>query len=257
MKRIFKPILTAFTLAVFSQTSNAQEAESIIENKTFYYEQGINVSQFIKQYASLNSASVANLPYLITGNIGYKRFGLRYGANYVIDNVSTFTPADPFSSNTTSIDEKQKSSTGYFRLGVFHSKNFGKRWRALYGLDYAMTMGTTSSDSKTTSSNNGNFNTFSSETSANSSSKLNLMGGGPFLSVQFFVNKNCSIGTELSYYYMFGDNKETTKSSNTTTQSQNGVVISVTNTSSNFTTTEKFQNATVFAPTSIFFNFRF
>lgn len=256
MKNILKPIMATLTLLSLHSKSYSQEAESIFENKKVYYEQGLNITQFIKQYASFNNSSVNGLPYLVTGNIGFKKFGIRYGANYIIDNESTVTPSDPTSTNNTSVDEKNKLNNGNFRLGFYHSKNIAKRWRLLYGLDYTMTLRKEVTSRHNVTSNSSSFSSFTSETTSNSTSKTMLMGGGPFLSIQFFINRSFSIGTEASYYYIFGESKDNSNSTTVNTNISFGNV-DVTSTTSNFNTTQKISNAQTFIPSSLFINFRF
>ena len=256
MRKILKPIMATLAGALLFTKVYSQDSESIIESKKFYYEQGLNITQFVKQYASLNNSNIGGLPYLITGNVGYKKWGVRYGGNYIIDNNSELTPADPNSTNTSSIDENTKTQTGNYRLGLFHSKQFGKRWRLLYGIDYVMSTSTTKTSKNNVTSSSSINSSFKSKTESNSNLKSSTMGGGPFLSIQFFINKNFSIGTESSYYYQFGKITENSNSTNTNTTVQFGTETS-TVTVTNFNTTQKSTNAQVFIPSSLFINFRF
>lgn len=121
--------------------TNAQELVKDSTQRSFYYEQGINCTQFVKQYLSFNENFSSNMPYLLTGNIGFKSIGLRYGTNYQIsqsDNSSSGTSSSSSGISTVtppSVNQKQLVTVDY-RIGFYYRKNYFKRLNLNVGIDY-------------------------------------------------------------------------------------------------------------------------
>ena len=126
-----KLITLAVALFYFTFSTSAQEAKPTdygdYSDKEFFYEQGLNATQFAKQYLSFNSLNANSLPYLFTGNLVYKHVGFRYGFNVV--NATTNSSADPTGANAifnSANTDKSKSSTYNTRGGFFTIKDYQK-----------------------------------------------------------------------------------------------------------------------------------
>jgi hypothetical protein len=187
----------------------AQELSKDSTSKKFYYEQGINCTQFVKQYLSFNDNFSSNMPYLLTGNIGYKKIGLRYGTNYQISNsksstsgtsssssgISTITPPLISESNTVAIDN---------RIGFYYRKVYFNRLNLNAGVDYLIstTIVKTRNESTTIGGTSTNL------TKSNTKTTTNARGYGAFLALNYKVWKNISIGTEAALYYISGTTKQ-------------------------------------------------
>ncbi len=189
--------------------TQGQEASKDTTTKKFYYEQGINCTQFVKQYLSFNENFNSNMPYLLTGNIGFKKIGLRYGTNYQISNsksntsgtsssssgISTITPPLIAENNTVSIDN---------RIGFYYRKVYFNRLNLNVGLDYLIstTIVKTKSESTQVGSTSTNL------TKSNTKTTTNASGYGAFLALNYKVWKNISLGTEAALYYVNGTTKQ-------------------------------------------------
>jgi hypothetical protein len=187
----------------------AQELSKDSTGKKFYYEQGINCTQFVKQYLSFNDNFSSNMPYLLTGNIGYKKIGLRYGTNYQISNsktstsgtsssssgISTITPPLISESNTVAIDN---------RIGFYYRKVYFNRLNLNVGVDYLIstTIVKTKNESTTIGGTSTNL------TKSNTKNTTNARGYGAFLALNYKVWKNVSVGTEAALYYVNGTTKQ-------------------------------------------------
>lgn len=198
-----------FLLFLFTVNVKAQEAIKDSTQKKFYYEQGINCTQFVKQYLSFNESFSSNMPYLITGNIGFKSIGLRYGTNYQIsqsDNSatgtsssnsgpSTVTPPSVNESNSVSIDN---------RIGFYYRKSYFKKLNLNVGIDYLL-----SNALVKTKNENTTVNSFSTNlTKTNTKTSTKSTGYGFVLAVNYKVWKSISIGTEAALYYVAGTSRQ-------------------------------------------------
>ena len=246
--------LVLFLFILSSLSLNAQyiltAKDSAFANKRFYYEQGINFSQFAKQYLSFNNSTfVSNLPYLLTGNLVYKQIGFRYGINATLNNTSTKDDNSSTAGANPTNTSDTKSSSIDFRSGFFYYKRIAKRLVANAGADFVYS--TLSSKIETEQSTS-----FSPGVSTTTLSKLNINNGsigfGPFVSVQYFILPKFSIGTESSYYF-YKETSSQTGESRTETNSF-GVVSTTsqsTSTKSNTTRSE------IKVPLNIFLYIRF
>jgi hypothetical protein len=199
-------------LIVFSLTAivlKAQNTATDTINKKFYYEQGINCTQFVKQYLSFNETFNSNMPYLLTGNIGFKKIGLRYGTNYQISNSknnsssssssssggSTSSPPLIAESNSINIDN---------RVGFYYRKMYFNRLSLNIGIDFLISNALVKTKNESTQVSG----TSTSETKSNTKTTTNSKGYGPFMALNYKVWKNISLGTEAALYYISGTTKQ-------------------------------------------------
>ena len=207
MTKISKIVLVTF-LTFTAINSLAQSTAIDSTQRNFYYEQGINCTQFVKQFLSFNENFATNMPYLLTGNIGYKNIGLRYGTNYQISNSKNNTEGSSSSNTGTptitppSVDELS-SITIYNRLGIYFRKIYFKRLNLNFGLDFLISNSFVKT--KTESSQIGISGT--TLTKADTKTSTKSMGYGPFMTINYNVWKNISLGTEAALYYLSGSSK--------------------------------------------------
>jgi len=260
LKRLNVAMLMA---TIFTSNLLAQETPSKPENgdytdKTFFYEQGLNCTQFVKQYLSLNATTNTNLPYLFTGNFVYKKIGLRYGFNF--NNSRASTSQDPTGTNTAfNTPNTTKTLTNVYdaRVGVFYYKRLSRRFITNIGVDFLYL----NSYIKTSSFNSTSSGTFSSSTT-NSDLKTVAtgLGCGPFISIQYFIAPRVSIGTESAIYYSMSSSNQSGNSTSTITQTINTGSGFFTQTSSTSTTNKnssKDSGTNLIVPLNLFVYFRF
>jgi hypothetical protein len=198
---------------LFAQADKSSEENKDIPEKKFFYEQGINCTQFVKQYLSFNSINISNLPYLFTGNVVYKPFGFRYGFNYIMNNSEDLGETTSLNNPTPDNDTKKITSNLFTgRMGLFYYQRINKKFVVNYGLDFLIskdyTLSQTNNSTYDVNSSGSQTTTITTATKSTSKTTVNSTGGGPFIGVQFFFNKNISIGTESSIYIVSSETKQ-------------------------------------------------
>lgn len=198
----------AYVITIAS-VAQSQELSKDSTSKKFYYEQGVNCTQFVKQYMSFNETFNSNMPYLLTGNIGFKKIGLRYGTNYQISNSKNNTSGSSSSSNgtptiTPPTTNESNSVIIDNRIGFYFRKWYFKKLSLNFGLDFLISNSLIKT--KVESSEVGGSSTIFSKSDTKTTSTSS--GYGPFLAVNFKVWKSISIGTETALYYVSGTAKQ-------------------------------------------------
>jgi len=216
----------ALSLIIKVQTAVAIKDSTSVDKK-FFYEQGFNISQFAKQFVSFNNATLnSNLPYLLTGNFVYKNFGFRYGLNAISNNSKSNANIDGSNSTNQPSSNVTKTSSLDFREGFFYHKQVAKKLVANMGIDLL------ASNSKSDITTH-DFSSFSQANSTTFDSKVTSTtesyGFGPFISIQYFLLRKLSIGTETSFYYFIENNVQNAKSTTIDTNSLGTNIISQTN----------------------------
>lgn len=207
-----------FMVGLFISNAQAQDVAKDSTSKKFYYEQGLNCTQFVKQYLSFNENLSSNMPYLLTGNIGYKNIGLRYGTNYQISNSSnnsegiSSTNTNPAIITPPTVNE-QSSVDIDNRIGFYYRKTYFKKLNLNIGLDYLISNSLIKTKTENTQVNSSGSTVSKSDTKTTSKST----GYGPCLAVNYKVWKNISIGTEAALYYFSGTTKQEASSFTATT----------------------------------------
>lgn len=191
------------------------------------FEIGINATDFIQRLISFNDLLIEDPnAYLLTAKylINHKR-ALRIGLNASFNDAEQGQILNPGSS---------QGLTSYSfdtRLGFLMNRRISNRWSAYFGIDAIYSL-----DHVETIIFNG-FET------TKLSTDRSTLGGGPAIGVQFFLNSKISISTELLIYFKYNE----TQSS----QDGNG------NGAPDVVNTSTANNATIAAPASLYFNFRF
>lgn len=187
---------------------NAQVVTADSTHKKFYYEQGINCTQFVKQYLSFNETFSSNMPYLLTGNIGFKKIGLRYGTNYQIsnskNNSSSSSSSSGGSSSSPPLIAESNSINIDNRVGFYYRKLYFNRLSLNIGIDFLISNALVKTKNESTQASG----TSTTVTKSNTKTTTNSKGYGPFMALNYKVWKNISLGTEAALYYISGTSKQ-------------------------------------------------
>jgi len=156
---------------------------------------GVQMNDLIRQVFNFNNSAttpIAN-PYLLTYNINMKKtgWGLRAGVGY---NYASTSTNDGITAATTKLNDLQ------FRIGIEKAFKLSSKWSAGAGLDFLY--------------NTNNDNTSSTVSSTDTVTTVNKTvsssyGGGPMAWLRFRVSEHVLIGTETSFYYTTGKQKNT------------------------------------------------
>jgi hypothetical protein len=186
----------AFAIAgittAYSQTDNVTETmpkEKVVDNFV-----GVQMNQLIRQVLNFSSASstVSN-PYLLTYNLRFHKsgWGLRFGAGY---NYTSNTTDDGTTKTISKLNDMS------FRLGVEKSFILAKRWTAGAGIDITYA----NNDDRTTTTVRSSFDSSTTDTHT----LTPTYGGGVMGWLRYAVAKNVYVGTETSFYYTSGTQKQ-------------------------------------------------
>lgn len=254
---VFVSIFCLFIKAQSTQDSvivinDTTKIKSPKKKRIFFYEQGINCTQFVKQYFSLTPTTINNLPYLLVGNMVYGSVGLRYGLNIQnqainesSSNTSLLTPVSPSNKINTDINGIN------YRCGLFYHKQIGKRFSTNLGIDFINEVfKTTVKSDVSQTTGNTTINTISTATTKSTS-----IGGGPIMAIQYYFTPKVSIGTETCLYITSSEKEQ--KSENTITMISTGLGGMNSVSTNNIEDKTKEGGTNIIIPLSLFFYIRF
>jgi len=233
MKKITLSILLLAGCMVdcFAQT----DASTTTKEPTVDQYIGVQMNDLIRQVFNFNNGATTTPitnPYLLTYNINSKKtgWGLRAGIGY---NYSSISSNDGITATTTKLNDLQ------FRIGVEKAFWSTSHWSAGAGLDFVYN---TNNDNTTSTVSSTDTSTTATKTVSSS------YGGGPMGWLRYRVSQHIMIGTEASFYYTTGKQKNTTDLTNTNIDPNTGQTFtSTTETTSNPTiTTGSFTMPVVF-----------
>ncbi|RYD58953.1 MAG: hypothetical protein EOP56_01615 [Sphingobacteriales bacterium] len=188
----------ALSLALFATGTHFAYAQDDIaeqpKTKRFEHQVGVQMNELIRQVFNFNSAPAAiNNPFLVTYSINLAKsgWGLRTGIGY---NRSTTGNDD----GVTKQDNDNNNIQA--RLGIEKAFRLASRWSTGVGID-----GLYGNDNITTTT----VVRASDTTTTKVKSSINTMGAGPMGWLRFNVTDRILIGTEASFYYRFGETKQT------------------------------------------------
>ena len=145
-----------------------------------YSEIGINATSFINEFISLNSNDATIGDYMISYKYHFGSKALRLGLGGSFSQVDEDT--DGNGTRTTNNNDFD------IRLGYEWNSRITKRWGFYTGMDII-------GGNNFVSSVSDNFER------VETSTRTTIVGGGPILGVQFFINSHISLMTEGSLYY--------------------------------------------------------
>ena len=237
-----KLFATVVFLIFFSNESIAQKEQS---SKLLHHELGVQANQLLRQLINLSDddAFLSN-PYLLTYSVfGNCKWGVQLGGGYFYNRIE-----DKFSQ----ANHESKLNDFAYRAGIARYFNFGKKWYATVGLDYA---GRYIENKTATVSVVETPNISIDSTTSNVRTIEKSNGGGIQLRLGFKITEMISLSTEATFYYFDNSVKSNVLQEQTITSFfvnlQDSYTLSSSNSdvsSSDFTTT---------IPVAIFLNINF
>lgn len=209
MQKTLNSLLLGLFFILCSTGLFAQDSSSSSVKKAkpkFKHQIGVNIASFFDRYLRFNSSTPGTDPNLFT----YRHYlsnssALRLGFSLGMAN-------EDLTSNTSSLPRKSKSNNESLRLGYeyFVLKTFA--WRA--GVGVQAFAGRSRSTSSSTDSVQG--------TTFSSTSSYFSFGAGPLVSIQYYIARRVSLGTEASINCYHSQSKDITKvTGNFTQESKN------------------------------------
>lgn len=207
---MFKFFVAALVAACTSFYCEAQNETPLTKKYNHYV--GFQANELLRQLLNLsdNDNAVDN-PYIVTYSIESirSRLGLHIGFGYTYNRVSHKDA--PVSSET-------KVNDLFYRIGFLKKVGLGKRFEAGLALDL---IGGYQLDKTFTSSVTPQGSTI--DTSNTSiTNKIITYGGGPQLSLGFYITEKIILGTEASMYYSMKRNTQNILVKNISTDIFNG-----------------------------------
>jgi hypothetical protein len=225
-------------LFCYTQFASAQDNNSSTNNdKLFEHSVGLQVNQLIRQVLNFsNTTTPNNNPYLLTYGIRNLKnnWGLRLGLGY---NYNANTSDDGITKSDNKINDLQ------LRLGIEKYFEFSDHWVAGVGLDGLLNI----NNDKTTTV------VVSTDTSTSvTNTTLGSYGLGVMSWIRYNITDYISIGTEASFYYTSGNQKQDITN---TTQATSGGQSSYNVSTSKLSNT--ISNGTISLPVALFISIRF
>jgi hypothetical protein len=189
---------TALSLALFAiGTHFAYAQDETVETpktKRFEHQIGVQMNELVRQVFNFNSAPAnTNNPFLVTYslNLAKSGWGIRTGLGYSRSKNGN-------DDGLTKVDNDNNNLKA--RLGLEKAFRLSNKWTAGAGID-----GLYGNDNITTTSVVRAADT----TTTKIKSSLNTMGAGPMAWLRYNITDRILIGTETSFYYRFGETKQT------------------------------------------------
>jgi len=178
-------------------SSFAQSTDAAQVSKNPGYDQyiGVQLNGLIRQVFNFDNSTASTVvsPYLLTYNINSKRtgWGLRAGIGY---NYSSTSSNDGITATTTKLNDLQ------LRIGVEKAFKLSDKWSAGAGIDLIYN-----------TNNDNTSSTVSSSDTVTTTTRTVMAsyGGGPMGWLRYNISEKILIGTEASFYYTTGKQKNT------------------------------------------------
>ncbi len=190
-----KKILLLAASCAFLSTAQAQMIGDTAGGHHLVHHVGVQINELFRQIFNFNSSSSASAntnPFLLTYSVNSVRsgWGARIGIGY---NYQSFTNDDGTNRKTTDLNDLQA------RLGFEKASRLGEKWTAGVGLDAVLNRADDYTKSEIRS-----FDTVTTTTTT----KFDTYGGGAMVWLRYHLSKHVLIGTEASYYYTAGNEKD-------------------------------------------------
>jgi hypothetical protein len=194
----------------------ATDAPSGKSEKTIDQYVGVQLNDLIKQVLNFNSTTATTTtpvnPYLLTYSINQRKtgWGIRLGVGY---NYNSTYSNDGITETSTKINDLQ------LRLGIEKAFKLSDKWSAGAGIDFIYN-----------NFNDNTTNTVSSTDTTTTSTKdvTTSFGGGAMGWLRYHLTDKIMIGTEASFYYVTGNEKQTIDVTGTTIDPNTGLPITST-----------------------------
>jgi len=187
MKKII--CLTALIFSAILLLNAQNEEES---NKIQNFEIGLNVSNFVKSFASLNTQTIQTSPYFIVFKYNEMlRLHFGFKANDGVD----------FTSNEESLSDNRFLRFD-LKTGIERNKLLGKKWIVHYGVDLVAKYELEQ------------FTNVSAIDKVETSIESAYGGISPFLGLQFKINDRLKLLTEADWLFAYGRSADKIESNN-------------------------------------------
>lgn len=190
-----KAVLVLASLAIATQFTYAQEDTAAKpQRKLFEHQVGVQMNELVRQVFNFNgSAANTNNPFLVTYslNLAKSGWGIRTGLGYtrsVTGNDDGVTKMDNDNNNLQ------------VRLGLEKAFRLSAKWSTGAGID-----GLYGTENVTTTT----VVRASDTTTTRIKSGTTTQGAGPMAWLRYHITDKILIGTEASFYYRFGETKQT------------------------------------------------
>jgi len=183
-------LFTAPAMHAFAQ----QSTDSGIKPAKYEHHIGVQMNELIRQVFNFNnSSSTNNNPYLLMYSVNSVKtgWGLRLGLGYT---YKSFTDDDGITRKESNLNDLR------LRLGVEKAFRLSAKWTAGAGVDGVFA----TDDDKTTSV----IRSFDSSTTV-TKTNISSYGGGAMAWLRYNITPRVLIGTETSFYYSTGNQKQT------------------------------------------------
>jgi hypothetical protein len=178
-------------LNCYAQTTDEENPD---KEKKFNHHIGLQVNELIRQVFNFSNSSnnTVDNPFVLTYNVNSTKtgWGARLGLGY---SYRSLLDDDGITRRKTDINELN------VRVGVDKAFELSKNWTAGVGVDFIVNI----NDDLTTSLVRS-FDTTTTVTDA----KISSFGGGPMVWLRYKVSGRVYLGTEASYYYLTGKDKQ-------------------------------------------------
>lgn len=182
----------------YAQSATDVAPETGKSEKKFDHYFGVQLNDLLRQIISFNNTTAAanNNPYLLIYNINHHKtgWGLRVGLGATISSSAT---NDNITRRKSDINDYQ------VRLGIEKMFSLSGKWTCGVGLDGIMK----SNDDKTIAITQTAGTQFKQTTET--TSKVSSYGGGAMAWLRYNLTSRVILGTETSFYYTSGKNKQT------------------------------------------------
>ncbi len=190
-----KSLLTLLAIVSITTHLSAQEEPEPARGRIFNHSIGVQANELIRQVFNFNNTNTQNginNPYLLVYslNLANSGWGIRTGVGYT---YRTFTDDDGITRRETDLNVLN------VRFGLEKAFQLTPKWSTGIGIDGVM-----NNDNNETKSTTRGFDTTVTVTTSNISS----VGGGAMGWVRYNINERVQIGTEASFYYVTGDQKQ-------------------------------------------------
>ena len=194
-----KPLIFAALLMAGGYTASYAQTDAkpaVKKEATVDQFFAVQINQLIRQVFNFSNSTTTGAvnPYLLSYSVNSKAtgWGLRVGVGY---NYASSSSNDGITSTDTKLNDLS------FRMGADKIIQLSGKWSAGIGIDAVMNV----NDDHTVNNVNSNFGGQSTDTKTTISS----YGGGPMGWLRYHLTPRIMVGTEASFYYVTGSQKQT------------------------------------------------
>jgi len=186
-------LVVLFPCMLFAQN----DAQPVKKEPAFDQYFGVQINDLVRQVLNFSNTTTTGTvnPYILNYSINSKAtgIGMRAGLGY---NYTSTSSDDGINNTVTKLNDLS------FRIGIDKIIKISQKWVAGYGLDVVLNI----NDDHTTDNVNSSFGGQSTDTKTN----ITTYGMGPMAWLRYHLTNRILVGTEASFYYITGNQKQTT-----------------------------------------------